>query len=299
MYFERTEKTIINQQRDKNMQYQQQNQENPLNKYTPIIIIACVILLLIIFWSRITVTIPAGHGGVLFRLFGGGVDTSRTYEEGFHFKAPWNTMYIYETRQQEISEEMSALSSNGLEIKIEFSTWYQPQWEDLGVLHAKIGTDYLSRVVVPSMRSAARSVVGRYTPEQIYSTKRDAIQEEIFVETKKLLDEKYVQLNQVLIRSVTLPTTIKSAIESKLKQEQEALEYEFKLDKAAQEAERQRVEAEGKAAANNIVSASINDKILRDKGIEATLKLAESPNAKIVIIGNSNDGMPLILGDIK
>ena len=281
------------------MQYQQQNQENPLKKYTPIIIIACVILLLIIFWSRITVTIPAGHGGVLFRLFGGGVDTSRTYEEGFHFKAPWNTMYIYETRQQEISEEMSALSSNGLEIKIEFSTWYQPQWEDLGVLHAKIGTDYLSRVVVPSMRSAARSVVGRYTPEQIYSTKRDAIQEEIFVETKKLLDEKYVQLNQVLIRSVTLPTTIKSAIESKLKQEQEALEYEFKLDKAAQEAERQRVEAEGKAAADNIVSASIYDKILRDKGIEATLKLAESPNAKIVIIGNSNDGMPLILGDIK
>ena len=281
------------------MQYQQQNQENPLKKHTPIIIIACVILLLIIFWSRITVTIPAGHGGVLFRLFGGGVDTSRTYEEGFHFKAPWNTMYIYETRQQEISEEMSALSSNGLEIKIEFSTWYQPKWEDLGVLHAKIGTDYLSRVVVPSMRSAARSVVGRYTPEQIYSTKRDAIQEEIFVETKKLLDEKYVQLNQVLIRSVTLPTTIKSAIESKLKQEQEALEYEFKLDKAAQEAERQRVEAEGKAAANNIVSASINDKILRDKGIEATLKLAESPNAKIVIIGNSNDGMPLILGDIK
>ena len=148
------------------------------------------------------------------------------------------------------------------------------------------------------MRSAARSVVGRYTPEQIYSTKRDAIQEEIFEETKKLLDEKYVQLNQVLIRSVTLPPTIKSAIESKLKQEQEALEYEFKLDKAAQEAERQRVEAEGKAKANSIVSASITDKILRDKGIEATLKLAESPNSKVVIIGGS-DGMPIILGDVK
>ena len=148
------------------------------------------------------------------------------------------------------------------------------------------------------MRSAARSVVGRYTPEQIYSTKRDVIQEEIFEETKKLLDEKYVQLNQVLIRSVTLPPTIKSAIESKLKQEQEALEYEFKLEKAAQEAERQRVEAEGKATANSILSASINDKILREKGIEATLKLAESPNSKVVIIGG-NDGMPIILGDVK
>ena len=283
------------------MQYSQQSDNrnnNELKKYTPIFVIVGIIFLLIMFWGRITKTIPAGHGGVLFRLFGGGVDTSKTYEEGFHFIAPWNTMYVYETRQQETSEEMSALSSNGLEIKIEFSTWYQPRWEDLGTLHAQIGTEYLTRIVIPAMRSAARSVVGRYTPEQIYSTKRDVIQEEIFEETKKLLDEKYVQLNQVLIRSVTLPPTIKSAIESKLKQEQEALEYEFKLEKAAQEAERQRVEAEGKATANSILSASINDKILREKGIEATLKLAESPNSKVVIIGG-NDGMPIILGDMK
>ena len=284
------------------MEFTQQNGQynKPSNKkFTPIIIAIVALLLVIVFWNRITVTIPAGNGGVLYRLFGGGIDTTKTYEEGFHFIAPWNSMQIYETRQMVADEEMSALSSNGLEIKIEFSTGYQPKWDELGKLHATIGTQYLTRAVIPAMRSAARSVVGRYTPEQIYSTKRDAIQEEIFEETKKLLESKHIQLNQVLIRSVTLPPTIKSAIESKLKQEQEALEYEFKLEKAAQEAERQRVEAEGKAKANNIVSASINDKILREKGIEATLKLAESPNAKIVVIGNSNDGMPLILGDIK
>ena len=284
------------------MEFTQQNGQynKPSNKkFTPIIIAIVALLLVTVFWNRITVTIPAGNGGVLYRLFGGGIDTTKTYEEGFHFIAPWNSMQIYETRQMVADEEMSALSSNGLEIKIEFSTWYQPKWDELGKLHATIGTQYLTRAVIPAMRSAARSVVGRYTPEQIYSTKRDAIQEEIFEETKKLLESKHIQLNQVLIRSVTLPPTIKSAIESKLKQEQEALEYEFKLEKAAQEAERQRVEAEGKAKANNIVSASINDKILREKGIEATLKLAESPNAKIVVIGNSNDGMPLILGDIK
>ena len=284
------------------MEFTQQNGQynKPSNKkFTPIIIAIVALLLVIVFWNRITVTIPAGNGGVLYRLFGGGIDTTKTYEEGFHFIAPWNSMQIYETRQMVADEEMSALSSNGLEIKIEFSTWYQPKWDELGKLHATIGTQYLTRAVIPAMRSAARSVVGRYTPEQIYSTKRDAIQEEIFEETKKLLESKHIQLNQVLIRSVTLPPTIKSAIESKLKQEQEALEYEFKLEKAAQEAERQRVEAEGKAKANNIVSVSINDKILREKGIEATLKLAESPNAKIVVIGNSNDGMPLILGDIK
>lgn len=273
------------------------NEEFDFKRILPIAIIVGAVLLVIIFWSRMTVTIPAGHGGVLFRLFDGGVDTEQTYQEGFHFIAPWNTMYTYETRQQEVGEEMNVLSSNGLEIRVDFSAWYQPSWEVLGLLHSQIGTDYVRRVVIPSIRSAARSVVGRYTPEQIYSTKRDAIQVEIYDETKKLLDEKYVQLNQVLIRSITLPPTIKSAIESKLKQEQEALEYEFKLEKAEQEAERQRIDAEGKAIANKILSESITEKILREKGIEATLKLAESPNTKVVIIGNSGDGLPLILGD--
>lgn len=264
-----------------------------------IIVPVATIVFIIIFWTTMTVTIPAGHGGVLFRLFGGGLQMNKTYGEGLHVKLPWNSMYIYETRQQEIAEGMNVLSSNGLEINVDFSAWYQPTISDLAKLHGEIGTEYVQRVMIPALRSAARSVVGRYTPEQIYSTKRDAIQVEIFDETKKILDEKHVQLNQVLIRSVTLPPTIKMAIESKLKQEQEALEYEFKLEKALQEAERQRIDAEGKAKANSILSASITDKILREKGIEATLKLAESPNTKIVIIGNSADGLPLILGDIK
>jgi len=208
-------------------------------------------------------------------------------------------MIVYEVRQQEIAEEMAVLSSNGLEISVDVSAWYQPYFTELGLLHAKIGTDYLRRIVIPSLRSSARLVIGRYTPEQIYSTKRDVIEEEIFVETKNLLDEKYVQLNQVLIRSIILPPTIKKAIESKLQQEQLSLEYEFKLIKASKEAERQKIEAEGKATANRIISASLTDKILREKGIEATLKLAESPNSKVVVVGSGKDGLPLILGDTK
>ncbi len=275
------------------------NNPFPQFNWLKIIVPVAIIIFFIIFWTSMTVTIPAGHGGVLFRLFGGGLQMNKTYGEGLHVKLPWNSMYIYETRQQEIAEGMNVLSSNGLEINVDFSAWYQPTISDLAKLHGEIGTEYVQRVMIPALRSAARSVVGRYTPEQIYSTKRDAIQVEIFDETKKILDEKHVQLNQVLIRSVTLPPTIKMAIESKLKQEQEALEYEFKLEKALQEAERQRIDAEGKAKANSILSASNTDKILREKGIEATLKLAESPNTKIVIIGNSADGLPLILGDIK
>ena len=246
-----------------------------------------------------TITIEAGHAGVLFRTFSNGIDTTKTYGEGFHFLAPWNEMVVYETRQQEIAEDMNVLSSNGLEIKADISAWYRPEYDQLGLLHANIGKDYLRRVVIPALRSSARSVIGRYTPEQIYSTKRDAIQDEIFEESKNILDKKYVDLSQVLIRSIVLPPTIKSAIESKLKQEQESLEYEFKLQKAEKEAQRQIIDAEGKAEANRILNASLTNNILREKGISATIKLAESNNSKIVVIGNSDDGMPLILGDIK
>ncbi len=114
---------------------------------------------------------------------------------------------------------------------------------------------------------------------------------------QKIIENQYIQLNEVLVRDVTLPDAIKDAIERKLGQEQESLEYEFRLEKASKEAEKQRIEAKGKADANAILSASLNDKILKDKGIEATLKLATSPNAKVVVIGSGADGMPLILGN--
>jgi len=272
-------------------------EEINMKKILPIGIIIVAIILVIVFWNNMTVTIEAGHGGVLFKKFGGGIDTTRTYSEGFHFIAPWNDMIVYETRQQEIAEDMNVLSSNGLEIRVDVSAWYQPVYSQIGILHATIGKDYLHRVIIPSLRGSARSVIGRYTPEQIYSTKRDAIQDEIFEETIKILADKHVQINQILIRSIILPPTIKQAIESKLKQEQESLEYEFKLEKAEKEAERQRIEADGKSTANKILSASLTDKILRDKGIEATLKMAESPNTKVVVIGSGKDGLPLILGD--
>jgi regulator of protease activity HflC (stomatin/prohibitin superfamily) len=200
-------------------------------------------------------------------------------------------------RQQELFEKMKVLSSNGLEIQIDASAWYQPVPEKVGFLHQTLGQNYLQRVIQPAIRSAARSVVGRYTPEQLYSSKRDAIQDEIFTETKKILEKQYVQLNEVLVRDVTLPATIKTAIERKLKQEQESLEYEFRLVTASKEAEKVRIEAQGKADANKILSASLTDKILLDKGIDATLKLAQSPNTKVVVIGSSDSGLPLILGD--
>ncbi|WP_299003047.1 prohibitin family protein [uncultured Tenacibaculum sp.] len=257
-----------------------------------------VVIVLIIFIAKSTVTINSGEAGVLYKTFGGGVVTDEPpLGEGFHIVAPWNKVHVYEVRQQELFEKMKVLSSNGLEIKIDASAWYKPVYNDLGKLHQVLGENYLQRVIQPAIRSAARSVVGRYTPEQLYSSKRDAIQDEIFIETKKILESQYVQLNEILVRDVTLPSTIKEAIERKLKQEQESLEYEFRLVTAQKEAEKQIIEAKGKADANKILSASLTDKILQDKGIEATNRLANSQNSKVVIIGSGKSGMPIILGN--
>src|SRR5690606_11431272 len=261
----------------------------------PAIIIAIILLVLL---AKSAVTIGSGQAGVLYKTFDKGVVTDEPpLGEGFHIVAPWNTVFVYEVRQQEILEKMNVLSSNGLDIKLEASIWFQPDFKNLGKLHQEKSEMYKGRVLLPAIRSAARSVVGRYTPEQLYSSKRDAIQQEIFSETKKIVEDQYIQLNEVLVRDVTLPPTIKDAIERKLKQEQESLEYEFRLVTAAKEAEKQIIEAQGKADANRILSASLTDKILQDKGIEATIKLSESPNSKVVVIGSGDSGMPIILGN--
>jgi regulator of protease activity HflC (stomatin/prohibitin superfamily) len=260
------------------------------------ILIGVIILIIVI--AKSAVTIDSGEAGVLFKTFGEGVVIDEPpMGEGFHIVAPWNKVYIYEVRQQEVFEKMNVLSSNGLDIKLDASIWFQPDFKNLGKLHQEKSEQYINRVLLPAIRSAARSVVGRYTPEQLYSSKRDAIQNEIFEETKILVEDQYIQLNEVLVRDVTLPPTIKGAIERKLKQEQESLEYEFRLVTASKEAEKVIIEAQGKADANRILSASLTDKILQDKGIEATVKLSESQNSKVIVIGSGDSGMPIILGN--
>jgi len=177
--------------------YQQMNASNSLMNKGRIVLLFALLIFGVAACSTVSVTIGAGKGGVLFKTFGGGVDTENIYGEGFHIIAPWNHMIKYEVRQQEVLEKMAVLSSNGLEIALEVSAWYQPMRSELAKLHQEKGQSYLDQVVRPAIRSASRSVIGRYTPEEIYSTKRDAIQSEIYEETKKILDKQYIQKNEI------------------------------------------------------------------------------------------------------
>ncbi|MFN2261195.1 MAG: prohibitin family protein [Psychroflexus sp.] len=261
----------------------------------PIII---VVVIGIIFIANSTVNINSGEAGVLFKRFGGGVVIDEPpLKEGFHIVAPWNTVFVYEVRQQTIDESMQVLSSNGLDIKLDATIWFEPTYDQLGLLHKERGEKYITRLIQPAVRSATRTVVGRYKPEELYAQKRESIQNEMYDETQQLLKNQYVQVNRILVRDVSLPPTIKQAIEKKLKQEQESLEYEFRLEKATKEKQRQEIEAEGKARANEILNASLSKNILKEKGIQATIELSKSENSKVIVIGSGDEGMPIILGN--
>ena len=263
-----------------------------------VITIIIVVIVGIIILANTVVTIGSGEAGVLFQPLGEGVVTDEpALAEGFHIVAPWNSVFVYNVRQQSLDEKMTVLSSNGLDIKIDATIWFQPQYGQIGLLHQQRGEDYLNLLIKPAVRSASRAVVGRYKPEELYAQKREVIQKEMLEETKKLLENQFVQVNEILVRDVSLPQTIKTAIERKLKQEQESLEYEYRLEKAEKEKQRQRIDAEGKAAANEILSASLTDKILQEKGIQATIELSKSSNSKVIVIGSGKDGMPIILGN--
>jgi len=253
-------------------------------------------VLLTLFGSSMFLTIDPGEKGVLFKRFSGGLDKETIYGQGFHMIAPWNDMYVYNVKIQENYEAMEVLSKNGLAIKIDLSYRYNAIDNKIGYLHDNIGKGYVNSIVKPEIRSVTREVIGNYLPEELYSTRREAIEDEIFGYLKEKIEKNFINLDAILIRDVTLPLTLQTAIEQKLKQEQESLEYEFKIDKARKEAERKEIEAKGIFEFQRIVNRSITPQLLKWKGIEATQEIAKSPNAKVIVIGNGDGDLPIILG---
>ncbi|HYG19614.1 MAG TPA: prohibitin family protein [Ohtaekwangia sp.] len=264
----------------------------------PFIIIGVILLFVLMgISSSIFYKVGPSERAVIFYPFGKGLDKENTIGAGTHIKAPWNDVIIYEIAEITSEENMDINDKNGLPIHVDVSVRYFPMPDKIGHIHEKFTDQYVVRFVIPEVRSVARQVMAKFTAEEIYSTKRAEVEVSIKSETEKILNANYVNATAVLIRSIKLPEQIRIAIENKLQQEQEALAYQYRLDKEKSEAERKRIAAEGEAIANNIVNSSLSDKLLKMRGIEATLELSKSPNAKIVIVGSSKDGLPLILGN--
>lgn len=257
-------------------------------------------------WPWIFVTVPAGHVAVKWYRFYDGTDTTRAYGEGMRFMYPWDRIEIYEARVQQVNRDFDVLTRDGLTMSINIAIRFRLNQPLIADLHKRVGPDYLERLLIPAVGSYARHVFSQNSMEGIYTARRSSIQDEVKQAVVADLSSRspdspeqsgsWVVIEDVLIRNMRFPPAVQAAIDRKMEQYQLKQEYAYRLEREHLESERKEVEAQGIAKFQTIVRAGISDGYLRWKGIDATLALAQSPNAKVVLIGTPKDGMPLILG---
>src|SRR6202165_1865982 len=250
-------------------------------------------LLVILVFSSVT-RVGTGRVGVL-TLFGK-VQTGETLGEGIHLINPLKTNNELSVQTQTLKESASVPSSEGLMMSLDTSLIYHLNPDHAADVFQKIGSDYENVVVEPTLRSAIREATASHTANALYTGEREMVAKQIYDQLVSELNKRGLTVENVLLRDIQLPATLKAAIEAKQQAEQESLAMNFRLQKETQEAQRKRIEAAGVRDFQQIVAQGITPSLLEWKGIEATETLAKSANSKVVVIGNPKNGLPLILG---
>jgi len=237
--------------------------------------------------------VPAGHVGVIDFF---GVVSARTLPSGINLVNPLARVVKFSIQTKEHKETMEVLSREGLTIGLEISALYRLDPDSAARVYKTVaGGDYETIILIPQFRSISRAVTASFQASALYSTERDQLGRAIQEELARTVAPRGVIIETTPLRNVALPVQLTEAIEQKQKADQESQRMEFILTKEKQEADRKRIEAKGIADFQTIVAAGISEQLLRWKGIEATEKLATSPNAKVIVIGAGKDGLPIIL----
>jgi regulator of protease activity HflC (stomatin/prohibitin superfamily) len=242
--------------------------------------------------SQMLTVIPAGHVGVVDFF---GTVSPVTLKAGINFVNPLARVFKFSVKTQEIKETMDVPSKEGLTVQLEISTLFHLDPDKAAEVYKTIGPSYIEIILEPQFRSVVRGVTAGYEAKALYTSEREMLAEIIQKDLQKLVGPRGITVEATPLRRVGLPVGLTQAIEEKLRAEQESQRMQFVLLKEKQEAERKRIEAQGIADFQMIVTKGISEPLLRWKGIEATEKLAASQNAKVVIIGAGKDGLPLIL----
>lgn len=236
--------------------------------------------------------VPAGHVGVIDTF---GQVSNRTLSSGINLVNPFADVINFSIKTQELKEQTSVPSREGLTVGLEVSLLYSIDPTKAADLYRTVGENYLAVVVVPKFRSVLRGVTASYDAKALYTSEREVLADKIRTSLAQQVNKRGIIVEDTPLRQVDLPAKLTDAIEEKLKAEQESQRMAFTLQREKQEAERKRIEAQGISDFQTTVSQGIDQNLLRWKGIEATENLAKSPNAKIVVIGSGEDGLPLIL----
>jgi len=253
--------------------------------------VAAVIFALLAFGQMITV-VPAGNVGVVD--FFGSV-SQNTLKAGINLINPLARVVKFSVKTEELKETMDVPSKEGLTVQLEISALFHLNPEKAAEVYKSVGENYVEILLVPQVRSVSRGVTAGYDARALYTSEREVLAQMIMADLEKLVAPRGITIEATPLRRIGLPAGLTASIEEKLRAEQESQRMQFVLTKEKQEAERKRIEAQGISDFQNIVTRGISEPLLRWKGIEATEKIAASPNAKVIIIGAGKDGLPLIL----
>jgi regulator of protease activity HflC (stomatin/prohibitin superfamily) len=240
--------------------------------------------------------IPAGHTGVIDFL---GYVSDTTLKPGVNLVNPMANVEKMSIKTQELKEMMNVPSEEGLGVELEISLLFKLNPDKSNEIYKTVGPNYVEIILTPQFRSVVRGVTARYEAKALYTASREKLAGEIVTELENLVGPRGITIEQAPLRQIILPARLTQSIEEKLQAEQESQRMAFVLQRETQEADRKRIEAKGIADFQEIVSKGISEQLLKWKGIEATEKLANSQNSKIVIIGSGKDGLPIILGSDK
>ena len=258
-----------------------------------LVLLAVVAVVILGFLIASVASVPTGHVGVL-TLFGR--VTGEVLPEGIHLVSPFKANNVLSVRTREVKESATVPSAEGLVMSLDTSLIYHLDPEHAADVYRRLGPDYDETIVEPTLRAAIREATASHSANALYTGEREKVAQEIFTQLTAQLAPRGVVVESVLLRDIQLPGSLKASIEAKQQAEQESLAMSFRLQKEKQEADRKRIEAEGIRDFQKTVSAGISEQLLVWKGIEATETLARSPNSKIVVIGNTKNGLPLVMG---
>lgn len=257
-----------------------------------VVSILLTLLAIVLVWPYFVTVIPAGSAGVIWSGISG-TQQNVIVAEGIHVTLPWESISIYNLRFQTIDSEITILSKDGLEVTVNVTTRYRPIPRELMTLHSEVGPQYAQTIVSPEVSTAVRVVAGQYEPEQFYNEGIASLQERVVDVARERVRTRFVDVDDVFIRSIVMPRSVALAIQRKIEQEQQSLTMAHRIEAERQEAIRKRAEGEGIRDFQSLISGGLTNQYLRYKGIEATLELAQSPNAKIVVMDSK--GLPLVL----
>lgn len=233
---------------------------------------------------------------VMYRPFNGGINMNETFGEGVYLIWPWNTPYQFNTREQLVDDTLHVMVTNGVTVTVRVNYRYFPLKDSLPEIFRKYGPDYLNVFIKPEILFGVRDLLSSMKPEDIYSFKLDSAKTQALRRAKEELQVGNVCISNILILDIKLPPHVVEAIESKLREEQLAQQYNFKIDIANKEREIKRIEASSIKMAQDTISKGLSQPYLQYLQIGAMQELAKSPNAKTIIIPQgTGNGSPIIL----